>query len=344
MSHQTLTELASIAPIIEVRGEITTTNFPQLREAIQIGLSRINSNPQTDAEFGQAEQDAKGMRTLEKALTDAKAVALKQAEDVYKLFAGIDATTDEIRTARLNLERVIKSKKDEIKQAIVDEAVNSISSDLAERFRHEVVESMKGKRTIESLQAAAMEVATLANSRIQTNRSAIDAFADSYGIDIIYGAVDLEIMDPAAMRIELDRRVERKVAADAAAKAKSEAEVERKRIQSELDAEREKARQERLADQARSETERVRSQAAAELKQEPRTQPITERVPEPTPTLDDAKHHEFATFVATAKECFATLRAAKESLYYDENMALVSEFSLAVNAAWNVMMAKGGNA
>jgi hypothetical protein len=342
----TKTDCWEIAPVIEVKGEITNSNFPSIRDAITEGLAKLNLSPQTDEEFGQAEQDAKSIKALEKALWDAKDEALKQAADVQKLFADIDETTEDLREARRELTTSIKAKKAEVRANILDDALGVIPGEHASKFRAQVEAAMKGKRTIDSLTDAAQSTATEIRDRIHKARAVIESAGEKHGPTITRGAAKLEIMSEDALTIELERRVEAKQAAEEAARAKAEADAERKRLQAEAAAEREKAR--------KSEAEKKAAEPPATAKPEtiPESASIRQHAdrmpqrpkPEPTPTLDDECKAEFEAFLDEARKCFGQLKQAIGRLKFESNKAFAAVFAKAVNAAWAILTKKGGAA
>lgn len=331
-----LMAVATLAPVIEVRGEITSSNFPELKEMIREGLAQLNLSPSTDEEFGQAEQDTKALKAVEQALVKAKAEAIARMEAVQTLFDDIDETGAELRQARLDLEKAVKAKKEEIRTEIVDAAWETLPGGHQSRENRGVLlDAMKGKRTIETLQKAAEDAAAEIRTKVEANSKTIEQAVAKSGEAVAPDRTRLEAMNADALAVELQRRAE-----------KLEAEAERKRLEAEAEAERQKARK------AAEEAEAKRK--AEEPEETPKPTPscrrcgqglaedgVCENLDCHPPVAEDAEV-EFDEFLNRARSAFAALKEAKEELKDPENIKRVGEFSRAVNEAWG-KLTKGGD-
>lgn len=211
--------------IIKLKGEVTDTNFDEWKNDLIAKLGKVNTELTTDDDFANAESDVKAIKAGEKSLKDAKASALEQADEIQKLFAAIDEVSGEARTARLALEKQIRTRKDEIKDEIVDTGVEAVRDYLQEQsetlqsVRHSWFEksafedAIKGKRTASSMQKAVTGLVVKIKGEmadretiISENQKVID------GIDKQYSAVfqdeqSLLLMDSDALQSTIDERI-----------------------------------------------------------------------------------------------------------------------------------------
>lgn len=220
--------------LIEVRGEVVSSNFAIFAAAVRARLAEINLNLVTDEDFEQASKDATAIAGAEASLKAAKEKALSDAEQLHALFSQIDGVSEELADARLNLAKQIKARKEERRKEIINEALSefdSIDAPLAKTaFRKSVEESTKGKRTVESMEKATNAVMVIHLATIRKNRERIESFEKSHGREMTMDRDELELKSSDSVEAELRRRFdlkkaedERKRLADEAEKAKAEA-------------------------------------------------------------------------------------------------------------------------
>lgn len=316
----TLQDAANLAPIVEVRGEITNTNFPQIKEMILAGLELVNTEPETDEEFGQAEQDTKNLKLVENALTKAKAEAIKQAEDIERLFADIDDTSEQCRQARLALEKKVKAKKEEIRKDILADELAKVEAVSQEHYRARMEGAMKGKRTLKSWRDAAKKERIAINSEVAKAHELIDRYTAQHGDKIALDRNRLELMGVEALETELQGRV-----------ARLAAEVARKKAEAEAAA-------------AKAEAEAVKKQAE-EAAKPPLPAPPLEDPPKvdkiPVGRSDDQRKAdaEWQVFKGQVFAALAPLKAARDELECQGNISKATHFANAVNAAWKEVSA-----
>ncbi|MDH3068812.1 hypothetical protein QET40_06745 [Akkermansia sp. N21169] len=313
---------------IETRGEVLYSNLKEFRESVKMALSSINQKPETDEDFGKAELDVKALKNAESVVEQAKKEALAQAEDLQKLFAALDESKGEISAARLGLEKVIDKRKKEIRANLVDKAKDRLdcASHLRSRYDDLIESSIKGKRTIRSIQEGLDVAVACANKSIAETKKVIDEFVAEYGEDMVMDREELEIKRADVVGVELRRRLEVKRAAE-----------EKKRLE-------EEARIAREAEKA------AREEAAARD-----LPPALPTLPEPPPnvsfvgtvskkkTVQETEEQELAGFCARVVSVFGGLRAAREALKHPGNIELVNEFASSVNEAF-AKLKKGGSA
>lgn len=165
---------------IEVTGMVTASNLDAFKTHALEVFSGINTDLKTDQDFADAEKTVKWCGDVEDRLKAAKEHALSQTESIDALFKAIDDIAAEARRKRLELEKLVKARKDSIRTDIVMDAgkalqahIDQIDATLGGRIRMPRVpanfaEAIKGKRTIDSLHEAAD--AELARAKIEASR------------------------------------------------------------------------------------------------------------------------------------------------------------------------------
>jgi len=319
---------------IEAKGEVITNNISEFRDLVREALTNLNLNPSDDEEFGQAELDVKALKDAESRVTDAKAKALADAEDLNAMFAALDETSEEIRAARLQLEKTITRRKDEVKAEIVAEAIDLI--DCAPRIRQSVfgksvAEAIKGKRTIDSIKKAVEVVVTCHNGAITKNRKAIDSFVNAHGEELVLDREELEVKSPDSVEAELRRRFEAKKAAE-----------EKRRLEKEA----------ADARAAEAKAKEAAAPAAQEAAQPANVVPIKDTAPADLPKppkissipTGPSPRAEWMQWEADCKAAFAPLKEARQKLRHPENIERAAVFAEAIATAWNIMRNAGKEA
>lgn len=182
---------------IELQGLVTASNLDAFKASAIAVFKEIKRDLVTDQDFADADKTVKWCGDIEDRLKAAKEHALSQTQSIDQLFKAIDEISAEARTTRLELEKLVKARKDAIRQDLVQKAVADIRehyalinatlgdhtigapADITYRFG----ESIKGKRTISSLKDALST--TLASAKIEASqrgdavRAAVAALADA---------------------------------------------------------------------------------------------------------------------------------------------------------------------
>lgn len=303
---------------IEAKGEVIASNVDEFRELVRGALGAINLEPKTDEEFGQAEIDVKALKGAEDSVKSAKEKALKDAEDLHQLFAALDETSEEIRQARLELEKTIKTKKEEVRNRLVLDALDRIDKfDLPamqrERvFRAELDSAVKGKRTLDSMGKALDVAVKVINGRIGKCRAILDQFEEAHGSEMILDRSELEMKTTDQVEAELRRRIDLKKAEDAKKAAQEEAA---------------KAK----AEAAAAKEEAQGKTTLADVEDAPPAPPAA--MP-PVASEGPSAGAEWAGFEAAVMLAFKPLKEAKDRLKHPENIEKAKAFAMAVNAAW----------
>lgn len=185
---------------IEVTGMVTASNLDAFKAHAMKVFGGINTELSTDQDFADAETTVKWCSDVEDKLKAAKEHALSQTESIDLLFKAIDDITAEARRKRLELEKLVKARKDTIRNDIVIDAakalqdhIDQINGTLNSRIRMPKVMAdfagvIKGKRTIASLKEAAgseLARAKIEASRIgdliRTNLKSLNELASKHG-------------------------------------------------------------------------------------------------------------------------------------------------------------------
>jgi putative phage-type endonuclease len=212
----------------------------------------------TDQDFADAEQSVKWCREVESRIEAAKQHALAQTATIDELFRTLDDIAAESKRVRLDLEKRVKNRKEEIKSSIVlkarsalDHHVATINAELAP-FRvpfamPDLANEIKGKRSIDamedSLDAAVAAGKIAADSAARVVRANVVLYRrEAEGMEFLFADVGQHIAKPEADFAELvTSRIERHRAAEEARKAREEAErlrreaeaAERNRVEAE---------------------------------------------------------------------------------------------------------------
>ena len=302
---------------IETRGEVIASNVDEFRELVRAALSNINRELGSDEEFGQAELDVKALKGAEDAVRSAKEKALADAEQLQALFSALDETAEEIRAPRLELEKLIAKRKEEVKAELITEAMKRLECAprlRAGTFGKSLTEAIKGKRTLDSMRKS-LEVTVLThNAMVTKSRAVIDEFVSAQGTDLVMDREDLEVRGPDNVAAELRRRLEMHTA-----------QAEKKRLEAE-------------AAKAKAEVAAMKREAAEASK--PPLPPARKigSIPVGKSALPDTgpppAEAEWARFRATCLEAFRPLRAAREALQNPANVVKAQQFADALNTAW----------
>jgi putative phage-type endonuclease len=164
---------------IEVTGMVTASNLAEFKETALAAIRGVNRDLATDQDFADAEQSVKWCEEVETRLKAAKEHALSQTASIDQLFKTIDDISAEARKVRLELDKLVKARKDELRQQIVTDALRKLDehfAKLSQRIGLRIgVQSdfpgvIKGKRSLASMQDAVDT--ELARAKIAANEIA----------------------------------------------------------------------------------------------------------------------------------------------------------------------------
>lgn len=111
------------ALLIQVTGAVTQSNLPEFKaRAIEV-FRGIKTDLQTDEDFADAEQTVKFCKNVEERLDAAKQHALGQTATIDELFRALDDISAEARAKRLELDKLVKNRKEAIRLEIINGGV-----------------------------------------------------------------------------------------------------------------------------------------------------------------------------------------------------------------------------
>lgn len=150
---------------IEVTGMVTASNLDAFREHALNVFKGIKRELKNDADFADAEKTVKWCGDVETRLEAAKDHALSQTASIDDLFRTIDEISAEARRVRLDLDKLVKARKEAIRGEIVSSGVVALREHVAalnERIGRVLMPTIpadfagavKNKRTIDSLRDA----------------------------------------------------------------------------------------------------------------------------------------------------------------------------------------------
>lgn len=179
------------ALLVEVTGMVTASNLEGFRDHALAVFGSITTDLETDKDFADAEKTVKWCKEVEVRLDRAKDQALSQTASIDELFRAIDSIKAEARSKRLELDRAVKSRKDNIRAEIISAANNALVEHLADLHAAftgfpgafklppataDFAGALKGKRTVTSLRDSAD--AELARVKIETSQQAMAVMAN----------------------------------------------------------------------------------------------------------------------------------------------------------------------
>lgn len=150
---------------ISLIGNVSNSNLVEYKGTALAFIQSVNTDLQSDQDFANADKAVKFFSSGEKELEAVKERALSDTADIKELFSTIDELKEEMRQKRLTLSKLVKTRKDEIRNEIALKAKTQFSDLLISTSKNlngiqitQVTADfdgvMKGKRTVESLQNA----------------------------------------------------------------------------------------------------------------------------------------------------------------------------------------------
>jgi len=153
---------------VSIRGEVAASNLAEFKAVALGAIEAVNTDLQTDQDFADAEKAVKWCEEVESRLKAAKEHAQGQAASIDELFRTMDAIAAEARAKRLELDKLVKSRKEQIRNDIVWGAQTDLRDHVAKlnaRIGRQLVAMpsadfggvIKGKRSLDSIKASVDE-------------------------------------------------------------------------------------------------------------------------------------------------------------------------------------------
>lgn len=151
---------------IQLTGMVTASNLAEYKERAIAVIRSINRDLKTDEDFANAEKAVSWCEKVEAKLKETKDAALAQTASIADLFSALDDMAAEARATRLEIDKLVKARKENIRVEILNTAKASYQAHVAELQKAlgvqiadcpapDFIGVMRGKRTISTLQAAA---------------------------------------------------------------------------------------------------------------------------------------------------------------------------------------------
>ena len=248
------------ALLIQVTGAVTASNLPEFKAHALEVFKGINRTLTTDQDFATAESTVKWCADVESRLAAAKEHALSQTATIDELFRTIDDISAEARRTRLELDKLVKARKEEIRGEIVAGGIAALREHIAQlnaampadympQVPADFAGAIKGKRTVDSLRSAVND--ELARAKIEASNIATRIHANVKTLK----ASGLVVPDAATLVLKAPDDLAAIIATRKAAE-QQRLEAERERIRAE-----EAAKLQREAREAEARREREQQEA-----------------------------------------------------------------------------------
>ncbi|WP_137971981.1 YqaJ viral recombinase family protein [Pseudomonas sp. F(2018)] len=186
--QETKVEAVGLAPEqlpalrVEVTGMVKASNLDEFKRHALAVLGSINTTLESDQDFADADKTVKWCGDVEERLELVKQQILGQTTDIDQVFRTIDEISAQTRAKRLELNKMVESRKKSIREEIVISAtkalqdhIDQINATLGGKIRMprvpaDFANAIKGKKTVASLQEAADT--ELARAKIEASRIA----------------------------------------------------------------------------------------------------------------------------------------------------------------------------
>lgn len=169
------------ALLVQVTGMVTASSLDEFKATALAAIAGVNRDLKTDQDFADAEKAVKWCGEVESRLAAAKEHALAQTASIDELFRTMDGISAEARRVRLDLDKLVKARKEAIKGEIVAEARRAyeLHEDVLRTETGgpwialtppDFAGAIKGLRTVDSIRNAVDT--TLAQAKIRADESA----------------------------------------------------------------------------------------------------------------------------------------------------------------------------
>ena len=294
------------ALVVQTEGKVVSSNLVAYKAAAEKFIAKINTKLETDEDFANAENTVKYCGEAEDKLELAKAAALAQTATIDEVMRTVDHIKAQFRAKRLELEKLVKTRKEQIKETILNEGRHAFTAHITaleteitplrlQQPQPDFAGAMKNKRTLGSLRDAVST--TLANAKIAANTQAADYRAKQAWCRehaATYGFLFMDMANIIGKPMDDFQLVITSRIADHKRAEEAKAEAERARIREEERVKAEKAAAETIrlaqvesdrlaAKAAQAERERQLAEQASQLTSERAAEPVTQ-VATPKPT------------------------------------------------------------
>lgn len=109
------------ALVVELEGRVVSTNLARFMTAADGLLGAIKTHLETDQDFADGEAIVKHCKQAEERLDLVKKQALSQTADIEEIFRVMDNLKEKLRSTRLQLDKQIKARKEQVRAELVAE-------------------------------------------------------------------------------------------------------------------------------------------------------------------------------------------------------------------------------
>ena len=116
---------------IEISGQVTESNLPEFKQTALAAIRAVNRDLQTDQDFADAKLAVKWFADVEDRIAAAKRHALSQTASIDELMRTLDEISGEARRGRLDLDKLVTRREQEIKESEVAKARAALAEHVA---------------------------------------------------------------------------------------------------------------------------------------------------------------------------------------------------------------------
>lgn len=254
---------------IVIQGGVSASNLAEFKETALGAIRSVNRELTTDVHFADAEKAVKWCEDVEARIKAAKDHALSQTASIDELFRTMDEISAEAHRVRLDLDKLVKARKEAIKSEIVAGGVAALAQYIRElnaampkdympSVPADFGGAIKGLRTVDSIRNAVdteLARAKIAASEIANRIHANIGRLDAANAPMLF-AFDMQAL-VLKQPDDLDAVIAQRLAAEQQRKAD-----ERERIRAEEAARLEREAQQIASDRAHAEMVARQQEAA----------------------------------------------------------------------------------
>ena len=229
---------------VEISGRVLSTNLAVWQDTVKARIQAISTDLRDDNDFATAESTVKFLEDGERRLALVKSQAQAQAADIDTLFRSIDAIAAEMRAKRLELDKLVKARKESIRGEILQFGreelrahIDGLNKRLGKPYMPDTAwadfaGAMKNKRTVKSLRdavdaelAGAKLSANAVADRIQINLNSLRELAADHAF-LFADTAQLVLKDNDSLVAIIRQRIAEHQAAEEAKRKAAEAVVQ----------------------------------------------------------------------------------------------------------------------
>lgn len=235
--------------VLTTESKVLSTNIVEFEKQAEQFLATLTSKFETDDDFAAAKEEVKTLKEVEDKIR--AAIKSAQSGEIAALITSAENIAERFRQERLARDKLVKLKESEVKQGIINDALDeiagirgkyesSVSLALEQTMPKSVItkrieEATKNKRTLDGLVKSVNAEKTLILAELAQESARITArlkmipvayehlFRDA--LQLVAGTDDLEPIIADRVNAEQQREAELKAKAEEDAKAKAESQA-----------------------------------------------------------------------------------------------------------------------